>query len=154
MSMSLSTGYRWKLHSGQGFASLFNGGAIDFYTGERPETADDPPTGSLIARVTQGGAAYDYGSPTHGLTFAVTNEGWITPGPGADWYLAGLASGILGWARLFGLSELPTFSQTLPRVDFDVNPTDGTSGLYLPDPSVTGATLKPITSFSYHIPPP
>lgn len=152
MAITVSTGYRYQLHSGAGWPALFNGGAIELYSGERPASANDAPSGTLLARITANGLPYTHGSATNGLQFAVSTSGFIAGISSENWVMTGIALGAMGWGRLFGVTDSFGASLDDARIDFDVNPADNI-GFLLPSTVIDVGVTKPITYFLYGIPP-
>lgn len=57
MTLRLSTGLVNRLAQNRGFASIFNRGSIQIYSGAQPANADAAVTGTLLGIVTQGSGA-------------------------------------------------------------------------------------------------
>lgn len=155
MAVMTSIGFRAALLSGRGFASIFNNGAINIYSGPQPPTADYPATGFLLGRITANGGGWSHGSPTNGLKFAQNGQ-FMRNDPAQNWAMSGSATGIAGWCRLVANPTDPgTMSSTAPRIDGAVGLLDSTDDvqLFLPTVSFTSATSIVVPSWWYAMPP-
>lgn len=136
-------------------AATFQNGVIEIRTGPQPASANDAPTGTLIARITRDGGVFTPGSPANGLRF--TNDGrYLLKEPTDTWRVKGIATGIAGWYRLLPNALDPgTASLTAPRIDGSIG-ADGDVGdfqMTLPTTAITAATNIDHTFFIYAIPP-
>jgi hypothetical protein len=139
MAVRLSTGARNAIGD-SGVGPLFDpDGAISFYTGSQPASANDDVSGTLLGTVTFSAdwiGAFASGTGTLG---AITSDG------AAD------ASGTPGWFRMHNVSEGPGgSSSTKKRIDGSV----GTSGADINFNTVTwvaGGTIA-ISSLTITIP--
>lgn len=118
MTLRLSSGLRDAVITNHGLGSLINGGYIQVFSGEQPETADMPPTGTLLATITQEGLPIPIpGSDEGGLMVQ------LGPAVGelvslGTWRLRGLAAGDPGWWRFVGSGpDNGAYSSTLCRID-------------------------------------
>lgn len=155
MSVNVSTGFAAAILGPQSFATIFNNGVIEVYSGPQPATADATPTGTLLARVTRDGGAWSAGSPANGLQFTLGGR-YAIKNPGHVWLLKGLATGVAGWFRLLPNAAddgLP--SVTAPRIDGAVGIAGdpGDYQLFLADTNVVPATSVVLTQWFYAIPP-
>lgn len=123
MSTQTSTGFEARLHAGESFAQIFDGGALLVYSGAQPASADAPATGTLLALVTNNGLAWSPGSE-NGLRFSPTQR-MVVNHPDQQWVLTGVAVGTPGWCRLVGPdADDGGTSLVAPRIDGAVGPTD------------------------------
>lgn len=154
MSAICSTGFRTKILGTFTFESLFNGGAIDVYSGAPPASADAAPTGTLLARITRGGNPWTPGAPTNGLTFRRLGVGVAMP-EDAPWGLLGLAAGTAGWCRLRSMTDPGGASVTHPRIDGAIGLRDdfGDLQLRLGSTAIVPDLTYPITSWWFQLPP-
>jgi hypothetical protein len=128
--------------------SIFTTGCIRVYSGARPATADDAPSGTLLGTISTGGATFTPGSPTAGLLFETPAVLGVLSKKTADsWKLAGSAIGSAGWARFVGNAvDSGASSTSLPRMDFDVGTTSGV--LQLTSISVTATSITTVDTFT------
>lgn len=129
----------------------FEFGVIYIYSGTQPATADLAPTGSLLAKVTDGGGPYVFGNPANGLKMITTGSGFLLPDPAQEWIVTGVANGTAGWARMMTNNDNLLASNSLSRIDFAVN--EGGTGLLLSSTAITNGMIKPVDYFVYGIPP-
>lgn len=155
MAVRASTGFANAILGTSSFAGLFLNGSIEMRSGAQPASADLPPTGTLLARITRDGDAWTPGSATGGLQF-IRDGRTVQKNPAHLWMIVGEGTGTVGWFRLVGNAlDDGSFSTTLPRIDGAV----GLSGavgdvqMFLPNLSITPATLIPQDSWWYAIPP-
>lgn len=107
MTIRLSSGLRDAVISNYGLGATLFGGRIQIYSGTQPLFADLPPTGVLLATVTQAGGLQLQLGPRAG---DIVNAG--------EWTLTGLADGTPGWWRFVGPgADDGTESAALPRLD-------------------------------------
>ena len=96
----------------------FTNYVIDFYSGNQPLTADEPPSGLWLARATLNGDPFNEGVAANGLNFADPVSGIISKEAAEDWKYTGLAVGTIRWFRLRanGVDD-GSASTTLLRID-------------------------------------
>ena len=155
MAVRLSTGYVQQRNEGRSFAQIFEGGCMEVYTGAQPESADMPPTGTLLGRITRGGFAWTPGSPSAGLRFDTAGR-YVTKRPTDTWAMVGLATGTAGWMRLVGATpDLGDGSLLAPRIDgaIDLLGALTDSQLLLPTLALTNASSIAITYWWFATPP-
>lgn len=153
MAVRVSTGYAHAILGATSFTSLFRNGCIEIYSGPQPESADLAPTGTLLARVTRDGLPWAPGNASGGLQF-IREGRYVRKEPSHQWLLTGLAGGAAGWFRLRGNAPDSGFSTDAPRIDGTVGLPDGVDvQMYLPDLTITPATLIPQDAWWYAIPP-
>lgn len=116
-----STGLRNALAVNYGLGIMMNAGIIRVYGGEIPNTPDDPPNATELARITTEGKVFIPGDDAVGaglLLAHVSPGGLINAG---EWRMKGLAVGTATWWRWCWSQPDPlTFSVIYPRVDGSV----------------------------------
>lgn len=155
MAVRISTGYASAILGTSSFVGLFLNGSIEIRTGTQPTRADDPVTGTLLARITRDGVNWTAGSPAGGLQF-VQDGRYIRKNPAHAWLITGIATGAAGWFRLVGNAvDTGGFSTTLPRIDgtIGLSGSPGDVQMYLPNLSIAPSTLVPQESWWYALPP-
>lgn len=155
MAVNCSTGFRSRILGPSSFESIFNYGCIEVRTGAQPASADLPPTGTLVGRITVGGGAWSAGSNTNGLRFVRTGVS-VQNDLAQAWRLAGVATGTAGWFRLRGNSpDGGDLSTTHCRVDgaIGLRDTVGDFQLYLPTLAMSASTAIAIPSWWFNFPP-
>ncbi len=156
MAVNSSTGFCAAILGPQAFDSIFRDGAIEIWSGAQPATADDGPVGTLLARITRNGGAWQAGSPSNGLRF-VRDGRFVFKDPAQSWVLRGVGVGIAGWFRL--VANAPdgrALSVTVPRIDGAVGLDDDSPGdfqMRLPTLSITPDTSIELGDWWYAIPP-
>ena len=131
MATQTSTGFEARLHAGESFASIFNGGAILIFSGPQPENADAAATGVLLAIVSDRGLVWAPGDDASGLRFASAGR-YVVNDPEQSWVIRGVAVGVPGWCRLVGpVSDPGAASIEFPRIDGAVGPTDSQGDVQL-----------------------
>lgn len=147
MTVRLSSGLRSAMITEYGLGIMMNLGRILIYTGQQPESADNPPTGQLIGFVSQegvtpipnevlGGLRLKHGS----IPGSLENDG--------NWVLRGTATGTAGWWRfVWNVEDDGTLSNFLPRIDGAVG-----ESLILASPAILPVTGIPIQSFKIILP--
>lgn len=155
MAVNCSTGFRARILGPGSFESIFNYGCIEIRSGTQPPSADAPASGTLVARITVDGLAWNAGSNANGLRF--TRDGHVARNDASQvWRLTGIAAGTAGWCRL--LANAPDdgeHSMTLPRVDGAIGLLDaaGDFQMRLPTLAITPSTVIPIPSWWFLLPP-
>lgn len=130
----LSTGFRKRLLTSTGIIPTMQHGIIDVYTGYQPESADMAPTGTHVARITQGGLDFLPGRLSGGLALLYSDGVVRRHG---SWVLTGLADGKAGWFRWKTNSKDPNdFNSSRIRIDGSIG-----RELVLSNPDIeTGST--------------
>lgn len=159
MAVRTSTGFEALILGARSFDSIFQDGCIEVRTGLQPATADDAPTGVLVARITRDGAAWTPGVGAGGLRFQRAGR-FVTNNPAQQWVLKGLATGAAGWFRLLPNAADPqAYSLEAPRIDgaVGVMPDEGIPvgdvQLFLPTQAMTASTTIPINYWWLAKPP-
>lgn len=144
MTIRLSSGLRDAVISNFGLGAMLYGGHIQVYSGPQPSSPDLPHPGTLLARITQDGAAVPGAG---GLLLQLgTYPGELrNNGP---WVLKGIASGTPGSWRFVGApADAGQLSATLARLDGAV----GESVQDMP-PFITPATNLTLAGFLLTLP--
>ncbi|MNV14205.1 hypothetical protein D3C71_1048800 [compost metagenome] len=155
MTTLYTTGFVERRNQGGAFASIFENGVIDVYSGRQPASADEAPTGTLLAQITKDGGGWAPGFPTNGLQFIASGR-YITKRPDHTWMLRGIAAGQAGWFRLRANPEDPaTFSLTAPRIDGAVALIDsvGEYELLMVETAITADSLVLVPHWWHGTPP-
>lgn len=99
----------------------FENCVVDIYSGTQPNSANDAPVGTLLARATLDGGAFAEGAALNGLNFDASVNGVLSKNPTAVWKYTGLANGTARWFRLRanGVDD-NSVSTTLLRIDGSV----------------------------------
>ena len=143
----LSTGLRAALLWDSGLRAMMWRGIIEVYSGTQPESADFAPTGTLLGRITEDGAAFTPGSSVGGLRTEEKNI--VALQHVGDWTLDGVASGVPGWWRfIWNNGDNNQASLFYPRIDGAV----GESLFNLPT-SITAATNIDDIEFNFYFLP-
>lgn len=149
MSLQISNGAKERVMPT--LAAVFERGHIQIYSGTQPATADQAPTGTLLARVTLNGLPVE--NNNHGLFFQVEGPYLIKP-PLAVWRMVVLASGAAGWWRLVAADETGGPSYVHARIDgaIGIDPSSNAE-MILPSLALVAGTAHNFDSFFYSIPP-
>lgn len=154
MATLVSTGYAAAILGPQSFDQIFRYGCIEVYSGSQPDSADAPPTGVMLARITRGGA-WAPGASDNGIEFVRSGRYAMKPSD-HQWFLQGVAPGTAGWFRLrANAPEDAARSVTAPRIDGAIG-LDGVAAdtqLFLPDLTIGPSTNVVISNFWYAVPP-
>lgn len=117
MSVLLSTGFVAEIYGPKSFDQIFRFGCIEIYSGPQPATADAPPSGTLLARITRDGGAWAPGVEANGLEFVRSGRYCLKPSD-HKWIMVGLATGVAGWCRLrTNNAESGVGDLVSPRID-------------------------------------
>lgn len=148
----VSVGHKRKFFGGVNFSQAYLNGCIELYGGSMPASPNDAPGASVIGRITRNGGVYTHGMAANSLNYELNDFGEIRK-PAADvWALSGLANGVVTWGRVFSGTDSKTLSATDARIDFQINPLDG-SGMFITDTTLAVATQRECTFFLLAIPP-
>ena len=155
MTCRLSTGYIAARNAGASFAEIFEGGCMEFRTGEQPANADLAPTGDVVARLTRDGGVWVPGSPVNGLRYDAVDRN-VMKRLGDTWRLTGNSTGTIGWVRVLPVAEDPGIASVdAPRIDgaCGVIGSPGFIDFYLPVLSVPPSTTVDIHDCCFTTPP-
>lgn len=160
MAVRTSTGFASRILGPESFATIFQGGSIEIRSGTQPASADEPATGTLLARITRDGLLWTAGSPTNGLEFVNAGR-YASKNFSHSWRLKGIAAGTAGWFRLVGNApDDGGTSTTLPRIDGAIGllPAEGETlvgdfQMLLPSLAITIGLERSIDQWYYAIPP-
>lgn len=129
MTVRLSTGVRNAIAQGIGFASLFNRGVIQIYSGSQPNTADSAIAGTLLGTVTIGSGAY---TPETRATGTVTITG-----------VSGSTTAVtVGTLDIIPDSDVP-FNTSAAQTAADLADAINRNGIYTATASAAVVTLVP-----------
>ncbi len=149
--LRLSTKLRTNLAGTTGFATTFEKGIIDVYSGTQPATADLAPTGVKLGRFTLASGAFTQGNVLNGLTFGTAADGAVAKS-GTWSFSAGVAVGTAGWFRLSTNAAADNVTddstaKAVARLDGSV----GTSGadLNLSNLSITLSSPVTVDTFTW-----
>lgn len=118
MTIRLSSGLRDSIVSNYGLGAMMYKGHIQVYSGAQPASADMPPTGTLLAFVTQDGLPIPVpGDDVGGLMLQLgANAGELVND--GSWVMKGVASGTPGWWRFVAAPiDAGMLSVTACRID-------------------------------------
>lgn len=133
-----STGYRNNYYTKTVVTpGLFDGGAINLYSGAAPGTADAAPTGTLLCAITLPTPCF--AAPSGGVITANTITGGTV-----------LATGVIGYGRVVTATDGGGLSTTDPRYQFSVG-VSGTEMIVNTASVVLGGT-QTVTSFTVTAP--
>lgn len=147
MAIRLSSGLRTSMVLDYGLERMMRFGHIRIYTGPQPQSADNPPLGTYIARVSADGLTPVTGQQTGGLRL---QQGGIAGSLDmlGDWTLVGIASGTAGWWRfVWNSPDDHSESQEYPRIDGLVG-----ESLLLDETSITPSTNITVNEFFLLLP--
>ena len=148
MTLRLSSGLRDAIATNYGLGRLLNKGCIEVYSGTQPEFADLPPSGVLLARITQDGLAPPTAWNEAGglqLQLGMIAGDLINKGV---WVLKGVASGSPGWWRFL----VPKHDEGL--LSLSSHRIDGAAGDSMTQvpPTITPATVTEVAEFRINLP--
>jgi hypothetical protein len=116
LPISLSSGLKAALTTYGGLLSIMQYGHIEVYTGAPPASADEPTTGTRVARITQDGLTFSPGDTYAGLELRLTDGPRLINS--GKWVLKGTNFGTAGWFRWKANSpDDDSLSTTLARID-------------------------------------
>lgn len=147
MPIRLSSGLRDAMVGQYGLTAMLQYGHIRLYGGaSQPASADEPPAGILLGRVSTDGLTPTPGSATGGLVLWPDGPGRLKDT--GDWLLRATANGVPTWWRfVWNAVDNGEFSDTMPRIDGAVG-----ESLLLPTIAVTAGMTLPIKAFSLTFP--
>lgn len=144
----MSSGFRNWILGGGNVIEAFNRGVIEIYSGAQPDTADLPPTGTLLARVTRDGAAFTHGDPTNGLSIVhVPSIVGVLKDPLETWTLVGEADGTAGWWRFKANAPTDDNSESTSFFRIDGTISAPFEEFFLADTAITVAGQEDIELF-------
>lgn len=149
MTDVLSTGFVSRRNNGESFADIFLNGCIEVRSGAQPATADMPPTGTLLGRITRGGGLWTAGSPANGLQFVAEGR-YVGKDPSHVWRLVGQATGVAGWYRMLpNEADDGSLSTTRARIDGAIGllDTEVNAQMWLLNTSLTNVYNEIVTHF-------
>jgi hypothetical protein len=151
MALNFSTGAAAALVGSQSFESIFRNGCILVYTGAQPASADAAATGTLLARITPDGDAFEPGVP-NGVQFYQSGK-YVVRNPTQQWVITPIATGTAGYFRMVGNApDVNGASFTAVRLDGGVSTLAApTVGLILPSLSLTSGVTRAVEQFLFHL---
>lgn len=138
MTVRISSGLRDAVVTNYGLGIMMQYGHIQVFAGTQPASPDEPPSGALLAQITQDGLPIPVpGDDAGGLMLVGGAVGEVVNL--GNWIIKGVADGTAGWWRFVaGNIDPGGYSTTACRVDGTVTecitdmPTTITSVLTLP----------------------
>jgi hypothetical protein len=151
--LQVSTGFKQRILGPESFDQIFNGGAIAIYSGQRPDTADDPATGQLLGHFTTNGGAWGAGNLNNGLTWG--RQGPFVIKPVTEiWRINPIATSQATWFRILGpQNDIGSLSFVLPRIDGDISSVPQAAEMRLLNPVLQVGTTRSLDYFVFTIPP-
>ena len=148
MTIRISSGLRSEIITNYGLGRVIQYGYIQIYDGLQPASADEAPSGVLLAVITQDGLPTPTPSDdSGGLQLVQAGIGQIVNQ--GEWVIKGVDSGTPGWWRFVGGNpDAGGFSEEASRVDGAV--ADCITGL---PATITPSTSMPMSQFSLTLPP-
>lgn len=142
----MSTGLKTFLLGSGSFIDAFDRGVIELYSGSQPPSADSPPTGTLLGKVTTDGGEFNHGDPDHGLRFILAGQSAGVTKSSDDWIATFTASGTIGWYRLKG-NPADGNAPSISALRLDGAFTEPFDQLYLPNATVAAGSTQEIEQF-------
>ena len=99
------------------FPEVFANACGAFYTGTQPASADAAETGTLLGYLTVDGAAFTPGNSANGINWNDSVDGVITKKTGIVLQCVPIASGTVGYFRLYDNTRVTGLSTTAVRLD-------------------------------------
>lgn len=155
MTVRMSTGFAAQILGPTAFEQVFRYGCVEIRSGLQPDSADLPPTGVLLARITRDGGAWTAGVSDNGLEFDRSGR-YAMKRADHLWRLVGLAEGQAGWFRMLpNASDTGAASLTAPRIDglVGLEGVEADIQLYLPTLAITPSTDIAINHWWFALPP-
>ena len=122
-------------------------GVIEVYTGSQPASADDAPTGTLLGKVTESGAAFTHGAAENGLLLTLVPQyNYVVASFSQTWVLSPVATGLAGWWR-FKANAADDNSMSVAHVRLDGAIEAPYSEFYLEEPNLVAGQLVTLDSF-------
>jgi len=145
MTVRISTGLRNAVLGEYGVSAMMNLGVIEVYSGTQPFTPDEPPSGTLLAVVTDNGDFFIPGGDDGALRLKEVTTGSLEKS--GTWRLKGVNVGVAGWWRwMWNAEDSRASSQYFPRMDGAVG-----ESLVLQFPEITETTDIEVESFTLNI---
>jgi hypothetical protein len=145
MTIRISTGLRNAVLGEYGVSAMMNLGVIEVYTGVQPFAPDEPPSGTLVAIVTNNGDSFVPGGAVGALSLKEVTTGALEKS--GTWRLKGVNVGVAGWWRwMWNATDTRESSQYFPRMDGMVG-----ESLILQYPDITATTDIEVESFTLSI---
>lgn len=155
MAVRTSTGFCAAILGPASFDSIFRDGVIEIYSGPQPDSADLPPTGDLLGRITNNGMTWAAGQPAGGLRF-IRDGRYAAKDPGQAWQVVASSNGVAGWFRLLpNAADAGFVSLTAPRIDGAIGIIDSPmdAQIYLPTTDLATGNVINLNYWWYAMPP-
>lgn len=136
-------------------AAAFQYGCIEVYSGVQPSSADLPPNGTLLGRITADGGEWTAGSTTNGLRW-LSADRYMIKDSNQSWVLTGVASGTAQWFRVLpNTLDSGAASLSSLRIDGAIGASGATGDVqfFLPDTAITASSSINITNWWHAVPP-
>lgn len=147
MAIRMSSALQNHLLGNGPLVTAFSFGVIHIYSGPQPESADMPPTGTLLARITDGGGAFNHGSPDNGLLLqALPQYNTAVKSPLQTWVLTPLSTGDAGWWR-FKANAADADAESVANIRLDGAVVAPFTEMYLPSVSIVPGQPQTIDMF-------
>jgi hypothetical protein len=155
--MIVSTGFKSRILSNEGFLDIFGNGAIFIFSGARPASADlSDSTGTLLGVVTSAGLPWDFTYLANGLSF-IHNGPYVLKDSSQNWVLNPTSSGTATWFRLYAPEADGNrgTSYALSRIDGDIQPVGSSTPaeMFMTSVDVVSGIQVTMDYFLYTIPP-
>ena len=141
MTIRLSTGLSNAVLGTASMRATLASAKLDIYTGAQPTTADDAPTGTLLATIDLGGAGINFDAPVGNVLSKAAAEVWSA---------VAIATGTAGWFRLSLLTDTGAVSTTEPRLDGAIAVSN--SDMNISNTAITTGATQTVDSFSITLP--
>ncbi len=107
MAWNLTEGFQDAVLDTTSYKGALAAGFIEIYTGSRPGSVEDSPTGTLLCTITDGGLPVVPGTATNGLNMELTGHA-LGIAAGETWTGTAVAGGTAGYARYYENAASPT----------------------------------------------
>lgn len=141
MAIRLSTGLANTVLGTSSMQAALASSKLEIYSGAQPTTADDAPTGVLLATIDLGGAGINFDAPVGNVLSKAAAEVWSA---------VAAATGTAGWFRLSKLTDTGAASTTDIRLDGAVATSN--SDMNISNTAITAGATQTIDSFSITLP--
>lgn len=141
MTIRLSTGLSNAVLGTGSMQATLAASKLEIFSGAQPTTADDAPTGTLLATIDLGGAGLNFDNPVGNVLSKAAAEVWSA---------VAAATGTAGWYRLSLLADTGAVSTTAPRLDGAVAVSN--SDMNISNTAITAGATQTVDSFSITLP--
>lgn len=143
MALNFSTGLRTYIAGTGSFKAGLTSFFIDVYSGVRPASADDAPTGTLLA-------TFSVNHAGTGATWGTASAGVLDRNSAETVQYVGLAAGTAGWFRVRLAGDLGTTNTTDRRVDGTIANSGG--DMNMTNLAITVGAIRTLDSFPITFP--